>query len=194
MRAALARKVRFFGSGSDGPGLYAVGPHRELLGRPVSALGATDGDGASAAIDAVSELADVDLHGELPAQLTGRLSGAGPGRHDLALAVNGRVATVSRSFPWQGQERFSAFAPPQTFRPGRNVVEVLLVPPSGPPRRLGDNSAGVRSRPSRSRVAARGTDPGEKTPLGCPSVRAPVAQRRLTRRSSRGVDGVTRAV
>ena len=78
----------------------------------------------------------MNLRGELPAQITGRISGAGPGRHDLALAVNGRVATVSRSFPWDGQERFSAFAPPETFRSGRNLVEVFLVPPSGPPRRL----------------------------------------------------------
>ena len=140
MRAALARKVRFFGSAGGGPGLYAVGPHQELLGRPVSALGAADGDGASATIDAASELVDVDLDGELPAQLTGRISGAGPGRHDLALAVNGRVATVSRSFPWEGDERFSAFAPPRAFRSGRNLVEVFLVPSTGPPRRLGDNS------------------------------------------------------
>ena len=32
---------------ASGPGLYAVGPHQELLGRPVSALGAVDGGGAS---------------------------------------------------------------------------------------------------------------------------------------------------
>jgi hypothetical protein len=137
MRAALARKEGFFGSGSDGPGLYAVGPHPELVGRPVSALGAVDGGGASAAIDAASELADVDLARELPALLSGRISGAGPGRHDLAFAVNGRVATVGSSFPWDGEERFTALAPPDAFRAGRNVVEVLLVPPSGPPRRLG---------------------------------------------------------
>jgi Sulfatase len=136
-RAALARKVLFFGSGSGGPGLYAVGPHRELLGRPVSALGATSDARASVAIDEASELADVDLRGPLPALLSGRISGAGPGRHDLALAVNGRVAAVSRSFPWEGEERFSAFAPPQTFRSGRNVVEVFLVARSGAPRRLG---------------------------------------------------------
>ena len=99
----VARKVGFFGSGSGDPGLYAVGPHRELLGRPVSALRAVGGGGASAAIDAASELADVDLRGELPALLSGRISGAGPGRHDLAFAVNGRVATVARSFPWEGR-------------------------------------------------------------------------------------------
>jgi hypothetical protein len=139
-RAALARKVSVFGSGSGGSGLYAVGPHQELLGRPASALAATDGGAASAAIDAASELADVNLRGELPAQLTGRISGAGAGRHDLAFAVNGRVVTVSRSFPWDGQERFSAFAPPQAFRSGRNLVEIFLVPPSGPPRRLGGNT------------------------------------------------------
>ena len=137
VRAAVARKVGFFGAGSGDPGLFAVGPHRELVGRPVSALRAVDGGGASAAIDAASELADVDLDGELPALLSGRISGAGPGRHDLAFAVNGRVATVGSSFPWDGDERFSALAPPEAFRAGRNVVEVFLVPPAGPPRRLG---------------------------------------------------------
>ncbi len=134
-RAALATKVRLFGSGNDGPGLYAVGAHPELVGRPVSALGAVD-DRASATLDAASELTDLDVNGELPAQLTGVISGAAPGRHDLAIAVNGEVATVSRSFRWEGQERFSAFVPPPSFRSGRNVVEVFLVPPSGPPRRL----------------------------------------------------------
>jgi hypothetical protein len=140
VRTAVARKARFFGSGSGAPGLYADGSHRELLGRPVSALRAAAAGGASASIDAASELADVDLRGALPAHLSGRISGAGPGRQELALAVNGRVATVSRSFPWEGQERFSAFVPPQTFRSGRNLVEVFLVPPSGPPRQLGGDS------------------------------------------------------
>jgi len=138
-RAALATKVRLFGSGSDGPGLYAVGAHPELVGRPVSSLGAVD-DRASVAFDAASELTDVDLDGELPAHLSGVISGAPPGRHDLAIAVNGQVATVSQSFRWDGQERFSAFVPPPSFRSGRNVVEVFLVPPSGAPRRLRSDS------------------------------------------------------
>ncbi len=137
LRAAVARKTAFFGSGHDDAALYAGGPHRELVGRPVAALRAGGGAGASATIDAASELARVNPHGALPAHLTGRISGAGPGRHDLAVAVNGRVATVSRSFPWKGHESFSAFVPPQAFRPGRNRVEVFLVPPSGAPRLLG---------------------------------------------------------
>jgi len=136
LRAAVERKVRFFGSGNDGPGLYAVGAHQELLGRSVSALGAVDGGEATAAIDVASELADVDLGKDLPVQVTGTISGAGPGRHDLALAVDGRVVTVSQSFPWEGEERFSAFVPPESFRSGPNLVEVFLVPSSGPPRKL----------------------------------------------------------
>ena len=136
VRAAVARKTAFFGSGHDDVALYAGGPNRELLGRPVSALRAGGGAGASATIDAAAEFARVDLHGALPSHLTGRISGAGPGRHDLAVAVNGRVATVSRSFPWKGHESFSAFVPPQAFRPGRNRVEVFLLPLSGAPRLL----------------------------------------------------------
>ena len=135
-QAAVARKERLFGSGG-GLGLYAVGAHRELLGRPVTALGAAAGEGAEATIDAASEFARVKPDGPLPAQVSGRISGAGPGRHDLAIAVNGRVSTVSRSFAWEGHERFSAFAQPRDFRAGGNRVEVFLVPRSGPPRLLG---------------------------------------------------------
>ena len=68
--------------------------------------------------------------------ITGTIAGAGAGRHDLALAVNGRIATTAQSFPWEGDERFSAFVPPDAFRAGRNAVDVLLVPRSGPPARL----------------------------------------------------------
>jgi hypothetical protein len=128
-RAALARKLAIFGAG-----LYAVGPHRDLVGR---AVGGAPPAGGSVTIDAASELADVDPRGPLPSWLTGRITSAGPGRHDLAIAVNGRVATVSRSFPWEGAERFSALVPPEAFRSGRNAVEVLVVDASGALRRLG---------------------------------------------------------
>jgi hypothetical protein len=134
--AAVARKAELFGSGHGPPGLYAGTAHRDLLGRPVSALRPAPGRAASASIDAASALGDVRPDGVVPAQVTGRITGAGHGRHDLAVAVNGRVATVSQSFPWKGTQRFSAMVPAQAFRPGSNRVEVLLVAATGPPRML----------------------------------------------------------
>ena len=125
-RAALERKLQLFGED-----LYGTDA---LVGRPVNAFGAAAG--ATATIDVASELDDVDLRGPLPAMITGTIAGAGPGRHDLALAVNGRIATVAQSFSWEGEERFSALVPPKAFRAGRNTVDVLLVPRSGPPARL----------------------------------------------------------
>lgn len=125
-RAALDRKLQLFGDA-----LYSTDA---LVGRPVSAFGAAAG--ATATIDVTSELDDVDLQGPLPTMITGTIAGVGAGRHDLALAVNGRIATTAQSFPWEGDERFSAFVPPDAFRAGRNAVEVLLVPRSGPPARL----------------------------------------------------------
>ena len=92
--------------------------------------------GATATIDVTSELEDVDLRGPLPIMVTGTIDGAGAGRHDLALAVNGRIATTAQSFPWEGDERFSALVPPDAFRAGRNAVDVLLVPHSGAPTLL----------------------------------------------------------
>ena len=125
-RAALDRKLQLFGDG-----LYST---HAPVGRPVSAFGAAAG--ATATIDVASELDDVDLRGPLPVMITGTIAGAGPGRHDLALAVNGRIATTAQSFPWEGEERFSAFVPSDALRAGRNTVDVLLVPRSGPPVRL----------------------------------------------------------
>jgi hypothetical protein len=135
-QAALDRQAGLFGAGDGPPGLYAGARHQDLLDRPVTALRPAPGGGASASIDAASALGDVEPGGVVPSQLTGSITGAGPGRHDLAVAVNGRVATVSQSFPWKGTERFSAMVPPEAFRAGRNRVEVLLVARSGPPRLL----------------------------------------------------------
>jgi Sulfatase len=128
-RAALDRMHRLLGDD-----LYSAGARPGLLGGPVSSLAASPG--ATATIDVASELEDVDLRGPLPTLITGTIAGAGPGRHDLALAVNGRIATAAQSFPWEGDERFSALVPPAAFRAGRNAVEVLLVPRSGAPVRL----------------------------------------------------------
>ena len=126
-RAALDRKLQLFGDG-----LYSTDA---LVGRPVSAFAAAAA-GATATIDVTSELEDVDLRGPLPTMITGTIAGAGAGRHDLALAVNGRIATTAQSFPWEGDERFSAFVPPDALRAGRNAVEVRLVPRSGLRRAL----------------------------------------------------------
>ena len=102
LRAAVERKTALLRlrPRRSGP-VHPRGPPR--AGRATVAR-APGGVGASAELDAAGELSEVDPRTVVPAMLTGRVNGAGPGRHDLALAVNGRVATVTRTFPWKGDE------------------------------------------------------------------------------------------
>ena len=128
-RAALARKDALFGSGASFPAMFGFGPNRDLLGRRLSALPLVAGARVRARVDDREKLRNVDPDGPfLPAFLTGRLDGAAPGAQlELALAVNGRVAAVARSFPWRRQEVFAALVPESALRAGANQVRVLLV-------------------------------------------------------------------
>jgi hypothetical protein len=66
--------------------------------------------------------------------VTGPLHGIPADEHrDLALAVNGRIRAVGRSFDlwWKGREYFSFMVPETALRPGRNLVELFEVRPGG---------------------------------------------------------------
>ena len=70
----------------------------------------------------------------LPTRVTGRLPGTPRGTmRDLAVAVNGRIRAVGRSFHLHGRrtEFFSLLVPESALRPGRNEVQVLEVRPGG---------------------------------------------------------------
>jgi hypothetical protein len=56
----------------------------------------------------------------------------------VAVAVNGRIQAVGRSFDlwWKGREFFSVMVPETALRMGRNRVEAFEVLPSGALARL----------------------------------------------------------
>ena len=70
----------------------------------------------------------------MPCQVAGRIHGPGatPER-DLAIAVNGRIEAVGRSFHLRGEtaESYSVMVPEDALREGRNRVEVLEVTDEG---------------------------------------------------------------
>ena len=69
-----------------------------------------------------------------PTRVTGRIVGGRQGRlRDLAVAVNGRIRAVGRSFRLQGRPResYSFVVPEGSLRPGRNEVELFEVRPGG---------------------------------------------------------------
>jgi len=141
------RWARLFGTGSASEVLYGdpwamayrIGPRPELLGRRVSAF-RVRASPVRASVANAGLLAHVSAGVKFfPTRVTGPLRGVPFGEHrDVAVAVNGRIRAVGRSFDlwWKGREYFSVMVPETALRPGRNTVETFEVLPSGALGRL----------------------------------------------------------
>jgi hypothetical protein len=132
-RAIVRRRLRNLGSG-DWASLYAsLGPNRDLVGQQLASVrSARD---TQATISLSQSFAHVRRSsGVVPAQIAGRIHGSGTERErNLAIAVNGRIEAVGRSFHLRGQrvESYSVMVPENALREGRNTVEVLEVTDEG---------------------------------------------------------------
>ena len=123
--ASVARKLEVFAGG-----LFVLGPHPEILERSTAELPVGAAAAVEARLDQAEHYRDVDPDGPfVPAQVFGRVrhAHAGSGDLTLAVAVNGIVRAVTRSFDERGQERFVALVPEASFRAGDNSVEVFVV-------------------------------------------------------------------
>jgi hypothetical protein len=132
-RAVVRRRLRHLGSG-DWASLYtSLGPNRELIGQDAAAT--RSAPGTRATISLARSFAHVRRSsGMVPCQIAGRIQGFGPRRErNLAIAVNGRIAAVGRSFHLKGEsvESYSVMVPEDALRDGRNTVEVLEVTDEG---------------------------------------------------------------
>ena len=119
---------------------YRIGPHRELLGRRLGRLPAARSSPVRARLANAELLEDVDRADPiLPTRVAGRLTGGTGELRDLALAVNGRIAAVGRSFRLRRRtpEFFSLIVPESGLRAGRNRVELFEVGGDGSLHRLG---------------------------------------------------------
>ena len=120
------RKARLFGSGTDS--LFRIGPHQELIGQSLAALAVAPG-----AVTTSGFTAKFEVHASsafTPIWFTGRMVGGGSGaKRDVALAVNGRVAAVGRTFRLHGsiEERFSLLVPDTQLRLGPNDAALFEV-------------------------------------------------------------------
>jgi len=131
--AVVRRRLRELGS-SDWPSLFtAFGPRRELIGQRVADVRAASGVRATLSL-ARSFRRVRRASGVVPCQIAGRIHGSGPtAERDIAIAVNGRIAAVGRSFHLRGQavESYSVMVPEDVLREGRNRIEVLEVSGGG---------------------------------------------------------------
>ena len=141
-RALVRTRIERFGSG-DWASLYTgVGPNRELVGRALDELALEGAGKVRAAIAGAAEMRSVRAGSALlPTQVAGPVTGGQAGeRRDIAVAVNGRIEAVSRTFYLRGrpQESFAVNVPETSLQPGRNRVEVLEVLGGGRLRLIGD--------------------------------------------------------
>lgn len=124
-RLALERKIRLFSHG-----LYGIGPHPDLIGKPVAQLGTTL-EPASTQLNPELRQALTAVNPDglfVPANLAGRIEGVRRGT-PLAIAVNGTVAAVGYSAQLKGDKAvyFSFFVPPNAFRSGANAARVYKI-------------------------------------------------------------------
>jgi hypothetical protein len=131
--AVVRRRLRELGSG-DWESLFSgYGPRRDLIGLEVGRVGGA-GD-ARATISLARSFTRVRRSsGVVPCQVAGRIhSSDGRRERAVAVAVNGRIAAVGRSFHLRGKqaESYSVMVPEDSMREGRNRLEVLEVADDG---------------------------------------------------------------
>jgi len=142
-RAELLRlRLHRFGSRSWDRLYAGIGPHTGLIGKPVGRL-AIAASGPRARIAGRSAFRSVGRSLVVPTQVAGTVD-SGPGSHtrDIAVAVNGTIEAVGRTFhlrpdaleSTRESESFSVMVPESSMHKGRNVVEILAVENGG--RRL----------------------------------------------------------
>ena len=123
----LARQVAEFGTGPFS-NVYRIGPNQGLLGRSIAAIPVGTAPGPGIDLDDSSLLNNVDLtSGFVPSYIEGALHAKNGPQLELAVAVNGRIAAVTRTFAQYGQRRFSAFVPETALRQGDNTVGIYAV-------------------------------------------------------------------
>ena len=139
-RALIRRKVTLFGQGDIASLYTGIGPNRLLLGKAAALLHpARPGKVRSQIVDGAAmrlvNPASVVHATQVAGSLTGGTKGA---RRDLAVAVNGRIEAVGRSFHLRGssKEDYAMMVPELSLRPGRNTVDLYEVTGRGSKLRL----------------------------------------------------------
>ncbi len=122
--AQLAQQIRLFPPGRAS--LYRVGPNARLIGRRVSALGRQPGQAPAPSTGPALRRVD-PWTGVVPAFVTGRPAHREPAGLPLAVAIDGRIRAVTRSYRAGGQTRFSAIVPHSSLPAGSTRSMFLAV-------------------------------------------------------------------
>ena len=135
-RAIAARKIEHFGP--DGPFGLAPPGQADLLGVSIADIDIGPGTGVSATIRDIDAYASLDIDGTaIPAWIRGGIipSPQDTGDMIIAVAVNGQIAAVTRTFVNDdGNVEYGALIPPAALQDGDNGIQLILVRGEGTSR------------------------------------------------------------
>ena len=162
MYQMLDLKIRTFESGEKVGGLYRIGRYSQMIGQDLGAHVVGRAPDVRIWIDDGHLWEDIDPgSGAVPARITGQVDIISGEREnlDLAVAVNGTIQAVTRSFLKSDDISFSAIVPETSFRKGHNRVELYVVsgPADGPSVRAPANARAATSNYSLSKLDGRET-------------------------------------
>ncbi len=134
------RRSDLFPAGGSAPIFHPASAFRQLLGRSPLTVATRTARGLEARIDDTDRFTGVDLEADaLPCRLSGRVrephrggpaqqrQAERPAAATLAVAINGRIAAMTRTRRDAGYAgRFSAMIPERALRPGRNHLELFV--------------------------------------------------------------------
>jgi hypothetical protein len=131
-RRTILRREQLFPRGGNGPSdWFYPATEFDIVGLQVAALAVQEqGDGLQADIWQKNSFRNVDLNQQLlPLRTMGRLHGSSTAdsARPLAIALNGRVAAVTRSYSKGEMTIYSAMLPEGFLRAGNNRVAVYAI-------------------------------------------------------------------
>lgn len=126
---SLARKVQALGGEGGFASLYRFGPHGELVGSAWEDLAFESPSTLRVELGEADLLADTDLDaGRVPVHLTGTVLTAGSEDRYLAVAVNGTVHAIAKTYVHRnGEVQFRALVPEAALVAGANDVRIAEV-------------------------------------------------------------------
>ena len=121
--ASLKSKLVHFESG-----LYALGPHASIVGRPLSSLSVRTGMESVIRLENPVAFDDVDIDSDiLPLFVRGAMLEGAAERVSVAVAVNGIVVATTQSYLEQGEWVFASMVPEHALKAGANDLQVFVV-------------------------------------------------------------------
>jgi hypothetical protein len=123
---ALLRQISIFGS--TPASILRIGPDANLIGQPLSRLPVEPSENAGVDLDGRELLNVVDKRTDLlPTWIQGGLTGEHEQNEEIAIAVNGRIAAMTRTFQGVDGTGFGGMVPESALRNGKNAVTILVV-------------------------------------------------------------------